>query len=142
MQLPVTGPAEQVPTRAHDHDAGLDLRANENARVSVGGRVLVGTGIAVAIPPGHVGLVCPRSGMASKFGVTVANAPGVIDAGYRGEVKVNLVNHGRAALDVSKGDRIAQLLVVPVAMPTVSHVDDLPAPVDGRGVGGHGSTGA
>lgn len=142
MQLPVTGPAEQVPTRAHDHDAGLDLRANEDARVSVGGRVLVGTGIAVAIPPGHVGLVCPRSGMASKFGVTVANAPGVIDAGYRGEVKVNLVNHGRAALDVSKGDRIAQLLVVPVAMPTISHVDDLPAPVDGRGVGGHGSTGA
>lgn len=142
MQLPVTGPAGQVPTRAHDHDAGLDLRANEDARVSVGGRVLVGTGIAVAIPPGHVGLVCPRSGMASKFGVTVANAPGVIDAGYRGEVKVNLVNHGRAALDVSKGDRIAQLLVVPVAMPTISHVDDLPAPVDGRGVGGHGSTGA
>lgn len=142
MQLPVTGPAEQVPTRAHDHDAGLDLRANENARVSAGGRVLVGTGIAVAIPPGHVGLVCPRSGMAAKFGVTVANAPGVIDAGYRGEVKVNLVNHGRAALDVSKGDRIAQLLVVPVAMPTISHVGDLPAPVDGRGVGGHGSTGA
>lgn len=142
MQLPVTGPAEQVPTRAHDHDAGLDLRANQNARVPAGGRVLVGTGIAVAIPPGHVGLVCPRSGMASKFGVTVANAPGVIDAGYRGEVKVNLVNHGRAALDMSKGDRIAQLLVVPVAMPTISHVDDLPAPVDGRGVGGHGSTGA
>lgn len=165
MQLPVTGPAEQVPTRAHDHDAGLDLRAAADIIIPSGARALVPAGIGVAIPAGHVGMVCPRSGLAAKHGVTVLNAPGIIDAGYRsdvgdecrntpgsanrimdagyrGGVGVVLVNHGRAAARINRGDRIAQLVIVPVALPQVVHVDELPPADDGRGTGGFGSTGA
>lgn len=142
MRLPVTGPAEQVPTRAHDNDAGLDLRIAVDIIIPSGARVLVPTGIGVAIPAGHVGMVCPRSGLAANHGVTVLNAPGIIDAGYRGGVGVVLVNHGRAAARINRGDRIAQLVIVPVALPQVVHVDELPPADDGRGVGGFGSTGS
>jgi dUTP pyrophosphatase len=100
----------------------------------------VPTGLAVAIPPGHAGLVVPRSGLARRAGVTVANAPGLIDAGYRGELLVVLVNHGAESLRVEVGDRVAQLVVTPVTLPEPAIVDALP-PSDGRGHGGFGSTG-
>ena len=99
------------------------------------------TGLAVAIPEGHAGLVVPRSGLARRHGVTVANAPGLIDAGYRGELTVVLVNLGQEVHRIAPGDRIAQLVVVPVALPAPVAVDELPAS-DGRGEGGFGSTGA
>jgi dUTP pyrophosphatase len=105
-----------------------------------GGRVDVPIGLAVAIPPGHAGLVVPRSGLARRAGVTVANAPGLIDAGYRGELLVVLVNHGAESLHVEPGDRVAQLVVTPVTLPRAVLVDALPAS-DGRGQGGFGSTG-
>jgi dUTP diphosphatase len=100
----------------------------------------VPTGLAVALPPGHAGLVVPRSGLARRAGVTVANAPGLVDAGYRGELIVVLVNHGDEAHRVEPGDRVAQLVVSPVALPDPTMVDDLPGS-DGRGEGGFGSTG-
>lgn len=106
-----------------------------------GARAAVPTGMAVAIPQGHAGLVLPRSGLARKVGVTVANAPGLIDAGYRGELVVLLVNLGADAHEIAAGDRIAQLVVVPIALPEVVLVEELPAS-DGRGDGGFGSSGA
>lgn len=131
----------ELPRRAHPWDAGLDLVAAEGARIEPGARAAVPTGIAVAIPEGHAGLVLPRSGLARKVGVTVANAPGLIDAGYRGELIVLLVNLGPEPHDVNVGDRIAQLVVTPVAVPEIALVDELP-PSDGRGKGGFGSSGA
>jgi len=108
--------------------------------VPPGGRVDVPIGLAVAIPHGHAGLVVPRSGLARRAGVTVANAPGLIDAGYRGELLVVLVNHGTDPLRVEIGDRVAQLVVTPVTLPRAVLVDALPES-DGRGRGGFGSTG-
>ena len=131
----------ELPRRAHPWDAGLDLVAAEGARLEPGARAAVPTGIAVAIPEGHAGLVLPRSGLARKVGVTVANAPGLIDAGYRGELIVLLVNLGPEPHDVNVGDRIAQLVVTPVAVPELALVEELP-PSDGRGGGGFGSSGA
>ena len=130
-----------VPSRAHPDDAGLDLAASEAVVLSPGERAGVPTGIAVAIPPGHAGLVVPRSGLARRHGVTVANAPGLIDAGYRGELIVLLVNLGRATHAVAAGDRVAQLVVVPVATMAPIEVEELPEG-DGRGDAGFGSTGA
>jgi dUTP pyrophosphatase len=130
----------RVPTRAHPGDAGLDLAAAEGATIAPGARAAVGTAIAVAIPPGHAGLVLPRSGLARRHGVTLANAPGLIDAGYRGEVVVTLVNLGGAAHRIEPGDRIAQLVLVPVELWGAAEVAELP-PSDGRGEGGFGSTG-
>jgi dUTP pyrophosphatase len=130
-----------VPARAHPGDAGLDLVAVEECELPPGGRAAVPTGIAVAIPPGHAGLVVPRSGLARRHGVTVANAPGLIDAGYRGELIVLLVNLGDAPHRVAPGDRVAQLVVTPVALAEPRVTDALPAS-DGRGAGGFGSTGA
>ncbi len=101
----------------------------------------ISTGLAIAIPVGHAGLVVPRSGLARRHGVTVANAPGLIDAGYRGELMVLLVNLGAQTHAISPGDRIAQLVVVPVALPAPCETDDLPSS-DGRNLGGFGSTGA
>ena len=130
-----------VPARAHPGDAGLDLSAVDACELPPGARAAVPTGLAVAIPEGFAGLVVPRSGLARRHGVTVANAPGLIDAGYRGELTVVLVNLGDTAHRIAAGDRIAQLVIVPVALSATTEVDDLP-PSDGRGEGGFGSTGA
>lgn len=130
----------QPPLRAHDGDAGADLFADEDVTLKPGARALVGTGVAVSIPYGYVGLVHPRSGLAHKYGVTVCNAPGTIDAGYTGEVMVNLLNTGDEPFSVTRGMRIAQLLVQRVEHPGFVLVDELAATE--RGEGGHGSTGA
>ena len=126
-----------VPGYAHPGDAGIDLYADKYAIVT-GETVLISTGVAVAVPDGHVGLVCPRSGL-SKHGVTVANAPGVIDSGYRGEVMVRLTTTSKNPYRVHRGDRIAQLLIIPIVRPEVNVVVDLDDTE--RGTGGFGSTG-
>jgi dUTP pyrophosphatase len=140
LQVAVLRAGGRLPERAHRGDAGLDLAAAEPAGLLPGARAAIGTGIAVAIPAGHAGLVVPRSGLARRHGITVANAPGLIDAGYRGELTVLLVNLGDAPYRIEPGDRIAQLVVVPVALAEAREVDELP-PSDGRGEGGFGSTG-
>ena len=133
-------PDAVLPTRAHPGDAGLDLRSAVEVEVAPGERALVPTGVAVAIPDGHAGLVLPRSGLASKHGLTMANAPGLIDAGYRGEVICAVVNLDRdTPVRISKGDRIAQLVVVAVLELAAEWVDELPPTT--RGEGGFGSTG-
>lgn len=130
-----------LPARAHPGDAGLDLRSAVDVEVGPGERALVPTGVAVAIPDGHAGLVLPRSGLASKHGLTMANAPGLIDAGYRGELICAVVNLDRVTpVRISKGDRIAQLVVVAVRELAAEWVDELPPTT--RGGGGFGSTGA
>lgn len=130
----------QPPRRAHDGDAGLDLHADEAAHLDPGDRASVGTGVAVAIPDGHAGLVLPRSGLAADHGITLVNTPGLIDAGYRGEVRVLLLNTDRVrAFKVTPGDRIAQLVVVRAESPELAEVGELSETL--RGVGGFGSTG-
>lgn len=130
----------RLPTRANDGDAGLDLYAVEPAIIGPGDRASVGTGIAIELAPGHAGLVLPRSGLAARHGITLVNAPGLIDAGYRGEIRVLLLNTDRSALfEVSPGDRIAQLLVTPFA--AVSPTEAAELSVSGRGEGGFGSSG-
>lgn len=129
-----------VPHRAHPWDAGLDLTAVEGGKVPARGRGVVSTGIAIAVPVGWAGLVVPRSGLARRHGISVTNTPGVIDAGYRGEVQVLLVNHSDTPFTYAPGDRVAQLVMVPVWMGDVAEVDALPAS-DGRGAGGFGSSG-
>ena len=135
MTLPYQG---TPPTRAHHDDAGLDLTAAADITIPSGAHTLVSTGVSVAIPTGHVGLVCPRSGLAAKHGVTVLNAPGIIDAGYRGEIGVILINHGRATARITRGDRIAQLVITPFA-----HLTPIAQALDttSRGAAGFGSTG-
>jgi len=129
-----------LPAYAHPGDAGADLVAAEDADLVPGGRATVRTGIAVAIPEGYVGLVHPRSGLAARLGVTVLNAPGTVDAGYRGEILVILVNHDRdRTVKISRGDRIAQLVVQRVERAVFHVVDTLDDTV--RGAGGTGSTG-
>jgi dUTP pyrophosphatase len=129
-----------LPTRAHDNDAGIDLYAAESARLGPGARVSVGTGLAVQIPDGAGGLVLPRSGLALKHGVTLVNSPGLIDPGYRGEVRVLLLNTDRThEFQISPGDRIAQLLLVPVAHAKPLQADALDDST--RGEGGFGSSG-
>jgi len=132
-------PQAHLPAYAHPGDAGLDLYANEDATLPPGEWRLVRTGIAVELPPGTEGQVRPRSGLAARHGVTVLNAPGTIDAGYRGEVGVLLVNHGREPFRVERGMKIAQLLVRPVATVEVREAPTLSA--TRRGAGGFGSTG-
>jgi dUTP pyrophosphatase len=134
-------PDAVVPAYAKEGDAGCDLVAVEPCTLRAGGgRALVATGIAVAIPEGHGGFVLPRSGLASRHGVTLANAPGLIDAGYRGEVKVALVNLDPVHdYEVQKGDRIAQLVVLAVTSSPILVVDELPE--SSRGEGGFGSSG-
>lgn len=128
------------PTRAHDGDAGYDLYAVEAARLAPGERASVGTGIAVAIPDGWAGLVLPRSGLAARHGITLPNAPGLIDAGYRGEVRVLLLNtDAHDSFEVAPGDRIAQLLLLRHEAPELIEVESLEE--TGRGVGGFGSSG-
>ncbi len=133
-------PDAPLPRYAHPGDAGLDLAAAEPVRLAPGERTAVPTGLAMAIPEGWVGLVHPRSGLARRHGVTVTNAPGTIDAGYRGEVKVLLVNLGAELVELAAGDRIAQLLLQRVGHAMVVEVEDLDATA--RGDGGFGSTGS
>lgn len=133
--LPYTG---NPPTRAHKGDAGLDLTANENIVIPSMGWRLVPTGTKTAIPEGYAGLVCPRSGLAAKHGITVLNTPGIIDAGYRGDIGVVLINHGPKPFEVSAGDRIAQLLIVPYTPLTPV---GRPLDTTDRGNNGFGSTG-
>jgi len=129
-----------LPTRAHDNDAGLDLYAAESARIVPGARVSVGTGLAVAVPEGLAGLVLPRSGLALKHGVTLVNSPGLIDPGYRGEVRVLLLNTDQTIdFQCTPGDRIAQLMLVPIATASPMQADALDAST--RGSGGFGSSG-
>ena len=133
-------PEAPLPEHAHPGDAGLDLRSAIDVEVAPGARTLVPTGLAVAIPAGYAGLVLPRSGLASKHGLTMANAPGLIDAGYRGEVICAVVNLDRGhAVRIARGDRIAQLVVVAVPALAPRFVDELPPTT--RGEGGFGSTG-
>ena len=129
-----------LPTRAHAGDAGLDLTACETVTIGAGERAIVGTGIAVAIPDDHAGLVVPRSGLALRSGLSIVNTPGVIDSGYRGEVRVILLNTDRdRPFTVEAGMRIAQLLVVPAVAVDVVEVSELT--LTARGEGGFGSTG-
>jgi dUTP pyrophosphatase len=140
-ELPVVRVTEHavVPGRAYAGDAGLDLAAGERAELPPGARAIVGTGIAVAIPEGHAGFVQPRSGLAAKHGITVVNSPGLVDSGYRGELKVVLLNTDREeTFVVEPGMRIAQLVVVPVATPEPVEVRELPA--SERGEKGFGSS--
>ena len=133
-------PEAALPSTHHEGDAGLDLRAAIDATVKPGERVMVPTGVAVAIPDGHAGLVLPRSGLASKHGLTLANSPGLIDAGYRGEVMCSMINLDRdEAIEIRTGDRIAQLVIVELPAVTPAFVDELPP--SARGEGGFGSTG-
>ena len=128
-----------VPVRAYDGDAGLDLAACERVELGPGERALVGTGLAVAIPEGHAGFVQPRSGLAAKNGVTIVNTPGLVDSGYRGELKVILLNTDeREPFVVEPGMRIAQLVVLELPDVDPVEVDELPA--SGRGVRGFGSS--
>jgi dUTP pyrophosphatase len=129
-----------LPTRAYPGDAGLDLVACERHELGPGERALVGTGIAVAIPEGHAGLVTPRSGLAAKSGVTIVNTPGLVDSGYRGELRVILHNTDRReTVVIEPGMRIAQLVVVSVPEAALREVDELPA--SERGSSGFGSSG-
>ena len=143
MRIPVRRlePTLPLPAAAHEGDAGYDLRAREAAVIApAGGRAAVPTGIAVAIPPGFAGLVLPRSGLALRHGVTCLNAPGLIDAGYRDEIRVILVNHDPSEpFRVEAGDRIAQLVIQEVASIEWEEVGDLGQTA--RGQGGFGSTG-
>lgn len=127
------------PRQAHEGDAGFDLTAAEDVKLAPGARAAVGTGLAVSIPPGFAGLVLPRSGHAARHGVGVVNAPGLIDSGYRGEVRVLLINHGAEPVAFSRGDRIAQLVITPVPEVELVEVEELES--SGRGAGGFGSTG-
>jgi dUTP pyrophosphatase len=143
MELPFKrlDPDVPLPERAHAGDAGFDLRSAVDVEVGPGERAMVPTGLAVAIPEGHAGLVLPRSGLASKRGLTLANAPGLVDAGYRGEIICAVVNLDReGAVRISRGDRIAQLVIVQVPDLRPSWADELPPST--RGEGGFGSTGS
>jgi dUTP pyrophosphatase len=134
-------PEATLPSRAHPGDAGLDLSSNAELEVGPGERVLVPTGLAVAIPDGHAGFVLPRSGLASRHGITLSNAPGLIDAGYRGEVTVAVVNLDRERpYRIRKGERIAQLVVV--AVPEVLPRETAELRPSERGEGGFGSSGS
>jgi len=142
MELPfrTLHPDARLPEAAHQHDAGLDLRSIVDCELGPGDRALVPVGLAVEIPPGHAGLVVPRSGLAARHGITILNAPGLVDAGYRGELQVALLNTDRSEpFPIAAGDRIAQLVIV--AVPSIEPVlaDELSASV--RGERGFGSSG-
>jgi dUTP pyrophosphatase len=142
MELPVQrlDPRAQLPVRAHPGDAGLDLCSIEAVMLKPGERASVGTGLAIALPEGWGALVVPRSGLAARHGIGVVNGPGLIDAGYRGELRVLLINHDPTdAFHVEIGDRIAQLVLIPVPDAAVAEVAELPGST--RGDGGFGSTG-
>jgi dUTP pyrophosphatase len=142
MELPIAKLKEgaTLPTRAHDGDAGLDLYACEAAHIGPGERWSVGTGVGVEIPAGHAGLVLPRSGLARDHGISLVNSPGLIDSGYRGELRVLLLNTDPAeTFRVEAGDRIAQLVLVPIALAAPLEVESLAD--SARATGGFGSSG-
>ena len=133
-------PSVPVPTYAKGGDAGADLVSTKDFTLAPGERVLIPTGISIALPDGFVALVHPRSGLAIKHGVTLVNTPGTIDAGYRGEIACIMINHDpKESISFSKGDRIAQLVIQKVERANFIEVEDLPG--SGRGSGGFGSTG-
>jgi dUTP pyrophosphatase len=142
MELPVAKlkPEAVLPSRVHEGDAGLDLYACEAAHIGPGERWSVGTGIAVEIPDGHAGLVLPRSGLAKRHGIGLVNSPGLIDSGYRGEIRVLLLNTDPAEVfRVAPGDRIAQLVIAPIAV--AEPVESEALADSARGDGGFGSSG-
>lgn len=142
MKIPIKilHPDATVPAHAYgDGDAGVDLASVVDVTIRERERVLIPTGIAVAIPPGYGGFVQPRSGLAIKHGITLTNSPGLIDSNYRGEIQVIMQNAGHADFDIRVGDRIAQLVIMPVEHAEFEPVDELPA--SGRGGGGFGSSG-
>jgi dUTP pyrophosphatase len=133
-------PDATLPTRAHEGDAGLDLHAVEGITLSPGGRASIGTGLAVEIPPGHAGLVLPRSGLAAKHGIGLINSPGLIDSGYRGELRVLLINTDPAEpFEIKPGDRVAQLLLTPFVTAEPVEAEELDQAA--RGAAGFGSSG-
>jgi dUTP pyrophosphatase len=136
-------PGARAPARAHAGDAGYDLRSVDEAELRPGGRALVGTGISLALPAGYAGLVLPRSGLAVRHGISLVNTPGLIDSGYRGEIRVPLINHDREeTFRVEPGMRVAQLVLVRVADAAFVEVEQLEEGTDGRGEGGFGSSGS
>lgn len=138
MDIPII--ASHVPAYAHPGDAGADLVSTEAVRLEPGQRALVGTGVRIALPDGYVAFVVPRSGLAAKHGITIVNAPGTVDAGYRGEIKVSLLNtDATEAYEIAPGDRIAQIVIMPIPRVSFLPVDELPEST--RGEGGFGSTG-
>lgn len=140
LRVRLLHPRARLPSRAHPGDAGLDLYACEGARLAPGERASVRTGIALEIPSGHAGLVLPRSGLAARHGIALVNSPGLIDAGYRGEVRVLLLNTDRdAAFEIEPGQRIAQLLLTPFT--ELEPVEALELAASERGDGGFGSSG-
>jgi dUTP pyrophosphatase len=141
LEVRLLRPGAHPPARSRPGDAGFDLRAVEPFALAPGARATVGTGVALAIPPGVAGLVVPRSGLASRHGISVVNGPGLIDPNYRGEVRVVLVNLGEEPFAGEAGDRIAQLLLVPYLAPDVVAVEALPPSPDDRGELGFGSSG-
>jgi dUTP diphosphatase len=133
-------PRARLPTRAYPGDAGLDLYALQDGVLGPGERAAIRTGIAVEIPDGQAGLVLPRSGLADRHGIALVNAPGLIDSGYRGEIRVLLLNTDRwVRFEIAEGDRIAQLVLVEVRTPAVTEVEELA--VSERGAAGFGSSG-
>jgi dUTP pyrophosphatase len=139
VQIVRLDPGMPMLSHARPGDAGVDLRATEHVVLGPGERRLIPTGIAVAIPDGYAGFVQPRSGMAINKGLGLLNSPGLIDSGYRGEIKVIAINMDSARLEIGRGDRIAQLVIMPVPPVTYEEVDRLPE--SDRGEGGFGSTG-
>jgi len=133
-------PGLELPSYAHSGDAGADLRSSEGFELRPGERRLVGTGVAISLPAGYAAFVHPRSGLAARHGITIVNAPGTVDSGYRGEIKVCLINTDRTQpVNIARGDRIAQLGIQPVNTAVFVPVTALPS--SARGIGGYGSTG-
>jgi dUTP pyrophosphatase len=142
MKIRLLSDKAKVPTRATPWDAGADLYSVEDRTIYSGKRALVYTGVAIELPDGYVGYICPRSGLAWNYGITVLNAPGVIDSGYRGELMVNLINLAESPIpyDIKAGDKIAQLVIQQVAFPKFEIAESLSD--SQRGAKGHGSSGA
>ena len=141
LQVRLLHPAAQPPARTRPGDAAYDLHCLKGFSLWPRERATVPTGVAIALPPGVAGLVTPRSGLASRHGISLVNAPGLIDPNYRGELRIILVNLGDARFEAHAGDRIAQLLLVPFVAPDVSVVEELPPSPDDRGENGFGSSG-
>jgi dUTP diphosphatase len=141
LQVRLLHPAAQPPVRTRPGDAAFDLRCSQGFSLWPREHATVPTGVAIALPAGVAGLVTPRSGLASRHGISLVNSPGLIDPNYRGEIRIVLVNLGEARFEARAGDRIAQLLLVPFVTPDVSVVNELPPSPDDRGENGFGSSG-
>jgi len=141
LRVRLLDPAARLPERAHEDDAGYDLCSVETHVIGPGERARVRTGLSLELPPGHAGWVVPRSGLADRHGISLVNAPGLVDPGYRGELRVTLLNTGDTPYAARAGDRIAQLLLVPFAAPEVRVVEALDGGPDARGELGFGSSG-